>query len=180
MSQGKLNGTPSSVPMPTSDTSDNASNSSMGQVPSVPMPTSGNASNSLLGQGPLGTTGAAAPQNYQYQFGGSTGAPVIGGMGQIPGQSSPQFNLQSQSGSAPTLQNLQDQIAQLTQQLSTLQGWASGAPHSGTVPQAAPSIAPNPNLFTTGTSGQSIQNTAGGITPAMGVNIAPTLGSTQG
>ena len=144
------------------------------------MPTSGNASNSLLGQGPLGTTGAAAPQNYQYQFGGSTGAPVIGGMGQIPGQSSPQFNLQSQSGSAPTLQNLQDQIAQLTQQLSTLQGWASGAPHSGTVPQAAPSIAPNPNLFTTGTSGQSIQNTAGGITPAMGVNIAPTLGSTQG
>ena len=149
MSQGKLNGTPSSVPMPTS----------------------GNASNSLLGQGPLGTTGAAAPQNYQ--FGGSTGAPVIGGPGQIPGQSSPQFNLQSQSGSAPTLQNLQDQIAQLTQQLSTLQGWASGAPHSGTVPQAAPSIAPNPNLFNTGTSGQSIQNTDGGITPATGVILDP-------
>jgi hypothetical protein len=152
MSQGKLNGTPSSVPMPTS----------------------GNASNTLMGQGPLGTTGAAAPQNYQYQFGGSTGAPVIGGMSSMPGQAPQQINLQGQSGAAPTMQNLQDQIAQLTRQLTALQNSGSAAP------QAAPSTATNPNMFTTGTGAQPIQNAAGGIIPAMGFNIAPSTGSTQG
>jgi hypothetical protein len=170
MSQGKLNGTPSAVPMPTS----------------------GNASNTLMGQGPLGTTGPSAPQNYQYQFGGSTGAPVIGGMSSMTGQAPQQINLQGQSGSAPTLQSLQDQIAKLTQQLTALQSSGSSAP------QAAPSTSPGTGMFSPGNpnnfhpldgmfspgnpnnfhpldgmfspgnpNAQPIQNAAGGINPAI-------------
>lgn len=153
MSQGKLNGTPSAVPMPTS----------------------GNASNTLMGQGPLGTTGPSAPQNYQYQFGGSTGAPVIGGMSSMPGQTPPQINLQGQSGSAPTLQSLEDQITQLTQQLTALQSSGSGATNLYN------QTAPGTGMYSPGNpSAQPIQNAAGGIIPAMGFNIAPSTAPTQG